>query len=255
MAVIAVCTFVISIRTRHGSAPIPESSVAAPGRSPVRTRAHPTSDSRTVAVAATAIPGAPKPWWATLSREEVEARREDFEHMRQAPGAWPEFGEIHRQLMDAGVPREIFEMECREIYGALLDRMQAEESEAQFSRPVPDDAPPGEKENCEAVAAHFRRDRLKALAEVHERLASVGIVTDSEATERILQLRPHNPLRPLATDPPPAPLPANLPSSAEVFAAASAAVRAQVEAAIRDGRLPPPTPPEPPNATTEPTKH
>ena len=172
-----------------------------------------------------------KPWWSTLSKAEIEARHDDFEFMRGEPGAWPEFVEIHRQMLDAGVPRDIYEMECREVFGALLDLSQYERLEGEIMLPVrmnPDHPHKGERE---AAAKVYAENRRAAEAEVRARLESVGFAPDSDAVARIFQLRPMNPLRRLATDPPPSTTPEYAPNPAAAMEERFAKIRARIDAA------------------------
>ncbi len=171
------------------------------------------------------------PWWAALSKAEIEARREDFEIMRDAPGAFPEFVEIHRQMLDAGVPRDVYEMECREVFGALLDLSQYERLETDIMLPVRLDPDHPNRYGRETAAKMYGEKRGAAEVEVRERLASVGFSSDSEAVARIFQLRPKTPLRRLATDPAPSSEPVYAPSPADVMAARFAEIRAQIDAA------------------------
>lgn len=185
-------------------------------------------------VAATSAAGtnaAKKAWWATLSHAEIAARKKDFELMHDSPGAFPEFVEIHRQMVDAGVPRDLYELECREVYGALLDRTQYGGLEDEILLPVrmnPDHPFP---EVREALSRQYGAKRLAAETELRERLESVGFAPDSEPVARIYQLRPRNPLRRLDTDPVPSVAPLFGPSIADVMAARAAEYRAKTDAA------------------------
>ena len=164
------------------------------------------------------------------------ARRRDFEYMRSAPGAFPELGEIHRQLLDASVPTQILEMECREIFGALLEQWQYQRLESEHSSPLPEDPEGHQQESLRLLCEFYRGEAERAGQETVARLTSMGIEPDSETAHRILQLRPTTPLVPLATTPTPPPVmtPQRHTPTAEMMAeAALEQMRAAVDATSR----------------------
>ncbi len=140
-----------------------------------------------------------RPWWAVLSPDEVAARGMDFEFMQEQPGAFPEFGEIVRQLMDAGVPAEIVRLESREILGALLQRRQSRLLSAELVGEAARDESDAMAEANRLLAAKFGEKADGAEDEVIGRLSGMGIARDSRVAVRILQLGPTTPLRPLPT--------------------------------------------------------
>lgn len=187
--------------------PAPEASVgitgADAGPSSGRDPSEPGAMATAGTVAGAVQGGAARPWWAELSEPEAAVRREDFGWMAAQPGAFPEFGEIVRQLGDAGVPEEIVKMEAREVLGALLQRRQSMLTAGELAGTAAGESSEGMAEADRLLAAKFAGKAAEAEAEVHARLGSMGIPRESPVAARILQLAPTTPLRPLGHRPPP----------------------------------------------------
>ncbi len=144
-----------------------------------------------------------QPWWALLTPEDVQARREDYEFMYNRPGAFPEFSEITRQLRDAGVPEEVVWMESRGLFGILHRYQQYQVTSDELQRAADTDTSPTLRDANRTAARDYGDRADDAQAEVRARLTENGVAPDSEPGRRILQLRPTTPLRPLPLIPAP----------------------------------------------------
>ncbi len=228
--VIAIVILGAIARERRATLPAEGAPVVPPTTSVTRIGVTATAKPRTQEPHGIPLHGiaAGKPWWAELRPEEVEARRHDFDRMRNLPGAYPEFSEIHRQLLDSGVPIQVIEMECREVFGALLECRQYEGMEFEQWNALSNEPDEPLREGLESFRDHFHAEGQRAWKEANDRLASLGIDSGSEAGQRILQLNPKTPLARLDTDiPDPAsqPMPPVLSMEDRL-----AAMRAQIDA-------------------------
>lgn len=203
-ATVLVVAALFAIRAHRGRPAAPlVASEATQGPSAMRAPRIRTAPSAPSKPAADAPRPAAEPWWSSIPAEERTARLQDFEYMRSLPGSFPEFNLLVHELVEAGVAREAVEMEAREVLGALLERRMFERLRDEDLLPVGDDPLGLLRSNREMMAEHFESKRKVAADEAVERLASLGIAADSEAGERILQLRPTSPLVPLAAATPP----------------------------------------------------
>jgi hypothetical protein len=172
-----------------------------PVNQPQPSMATPPKGSRTSASASNGVARASHnpPWWSALSESEAAIRRSDYTQLWDLPGLYPEFSEISRTLQYLGIPQEIAELESREIYQVLWDRMNFDRlAVEQDNLPLAgtnanDPARQGPAPGTLAMKA------VAARTELRQRLTALGLDLESEQVDRILQLQPRTPLPALGT--------------------------------------------------------